>query len=87
MILLRTNHPCLRVECHTNELLVKGQEDKVCKLQKSLYGLKQAPKKWHEKFDITHISAGFSVNETDRCMDYRHGGVRLLYCAYISMTY
>jgi hypothetical protein len=24
--------------------VVKGQEDKVCKLQKSLYGLKQAPK-------------------------------------------
>jgi hypothetical protein len=24
--------------------VVKGQEDKVCKLMKSLYGLKQAPK-------------------------------------------
>jgi hypothetical protein len=24
--------------------VVKGQEDKVCKLLKSLYGLKQAPK-------------------------------------------
>jgi hypothetical protein len=24
--------------------IVKGQEDKVCRLQKSLYGLKQAPK-------------------------------------------
>jgi hypothetical protein len=35
--------------------VVKGQEDKVCKLVKSLYGLKQAPKQWHEKFDITLI--------------------------------
>jgi hypothetical protein len=36
--------------------VVKGQEDKVCKLVKSLYGLKQAPKQWHEKFDVTLIS-------------------------------
>jgi hypothetical protein len=41
---------------------------------KSLYGLKQAPKQWHEKFDVTLISAGFSVNEADWCVYYRHGG-------------
>jgi hypothetical protein len=28
----------------SDEFIVKGQEDKVCKLMKSLYGLKQAPK-------------------------------------------
>jgi hypothetical protein len=54
--------------------VVKGQEDKVCKLLKSLYGLKQALKQWHEKFDIKLISAGFSVNEADRCVYYHHGG-------------
>jgi hypothetical protein len=54
--------------------VVKGQEDKVCKLTKSLCGLKQAPKQWHEKFDVTLISAGFSVNEADRCVYYHHGG-------------
>ena len=31
--------------------IIPGQENKVCKLNKSLYGLKQAPKQWHEKFD------------------------------------
>jgi hypothetical protein len=54
--------------------IVKGQEDNVCKLMKSLYGLKQAPKQWHEKFDVTLISVGFSVNEADRCVYYHHGG-------------
>jgi hypothetical protein len=46
----------------------------VCNLVKSLYGLKQTPKQWHEKFDITLISAAFSVNEADQCVYYRHGG-------------
>jgi hypothetical protein len=54
-------------------LVVKGQENKVCKLVKSLYDLKQAPKQWHEKFDVTLISAGLSVTEADRCVYYRHG--------------
>jgi hypothetical protein len=45
--------------------VVKGQEDKVCKLLKSLYGPKQATKQRHEKFDVTFISAGFSINEVD----------------------
>jgi hypothetical protein len=45
----------------------------VYKLMKSLYGMKQALKQWHEKFDATLISAGFSVNEADRCVYYYHG--------------
>jgi hypothetical protein len=65
--------------------VVKGQEDKECKLQKSLYSMKQAPKQWHEKFDSTLISVGFSVNEVDRCMYYRHGGgQRVILCLYVN---
>jgi hypothetical protein len=67
--------------------VVEGHEDKVCKLYKSLYGLKQAPKQWHEKFNSTLISAGFSVNEADRCVYYRYGGAKELYCVCMSMTY
>jgi hypothetical protein len=58
----------------SDEFVVKDQEDRVCKLVKSLYNLKQAPKQWHEKFDVTLISAGFSVNEVDWCVYYHHGG-------------
>jgi hypothetical protein len=70
-----------------DRFIVKGQEDKLCKLLKSLYSLKRAHKQWHEKFDITLISASFNVNEVDRCMYYRHGGISELYYAYMSMTY
>jgi hypothetical protein len=49
-----------------------------------LYGLKQAPKQWHEKFDTTLTSAGFAVNETDRCVYYRYGwGQSVILCLYV----
>jgi hypothetical protein len=48
--------------------VTKGQEGMVCRLMKSLYGLKQAPKQWHEKFDQTLTSAGFVVNEANKCV-------------------
>ena len=64
--------------------VVKGEERKVCKLLKSLYGLKQAPKQWHEKFDRTLTSAGFVINEADRCVYYRHGGSEdVILCLYV----
>jgi hypothetical protein len=64
--------------------IVKDQEDKVCKLLKSLYGMKQVTKQRHEKFDVTLISAGFSVNEVDRCVYYRHGGGKgVIFCLYV----
>jgi hypothetical protein len=64
--------------------VVKGEEQKVCKLLKSLYGLKQAPKQWHEKFDTILTSAGFAVNDVDRCVYYRHGGGQsVILCLYV----
>jgi hypothetical protein len=68
----------------TDGSVVKGQESKVCKLLKSLYGLKQAPKQWHEKFDTTLTSAGFVIDEADRCVYYRCGGGEgVILCLYI----
>jgi hypothetical protein len=64
--------------------IAKGHEGKVCKLLKSLYGLKQAPKQWHEKFDKTLTSAGFAVNEADKCVYYRYGGGNsVILCLYV----
>ena len=64
--------------------VANGQEGMVCKLLKSLYGLKQAPKQWHEKFDRTLTSAGFVVNEADRCVYYRYGGGEgVILCLYV----
>uniref|UniRef100_A0A8I7BHK9 Reverse transcriptase Ty1/copia-type domain-containing protein n=1 Tax=Hordeum vulgare subsp. vulgare TaxID=112509 RepID=A0A8I7BHK9_HORVV len=67
--------------------VIDGQEGKVCKLLKSLYGLKQAPKQWHDKFNTTLTSVGFVVNKSDKCVYYRHGGGKELYCACMLMTY
>jgi hypothetical protein len=54
-------------------------------LYKSLYGLKQAPKQWHEKFNLTLVSAGFSVNEADRYVYYRYGGgQQVILCLYVN---
>jgi len=64
--------------------VANGQEGKVCKLLKSLYGLKQAPKQWHENFDKTFTSAGFVVNEADKCVYYRYGGGEgVILCLYV----
>ena len=69
---------------HPNGFVVQVEEHKVCKLLKSLYGLKQAPKQWHEKFDTTLTSAGFAVNDADRCVYYRHGGGQsVILCLYV----
>jgi hypothetical protein len=68
-----------------DRFVVNGQEDKVCKSQKFLYGLKQSRKYWHEKFDLTLISADFNVNEVDRCVYYLHGGgKRVILCLCIN---
>ncbi|KAJ9567517.1 hypothetical protein OSB04_003483 [Centaurea solstitialis] len=64
--------------------VVKGQENKVCKLVKSLYGLKQAPKQWHEKFDQTLLSQGFQINECDKCVYVKqYKNTCVIICLYV----
>ena len=47
--------------------IVKGQEDKVCKLRRSLYGLKQASRQWNLRFHRAVISYNFKMIEEDNC--------------------
>ena len=64
--------------------VVKGQENKVCKLVRSLYGLKQAPKQWHEKFDNTLLSNGFRINECDKCVYVKqYKNAYVIICLYV----
>ena len=68
--------------------VLKGQENKVCKLfklVKSLYGLKQAPKQWHQKFDETILSFGFKLNQADKCVysKFDNHGNGVIICLYV----
>src|SRR5438128_5634069 len=46
--------------------------------------MKQAHKQWHEKFNRTFTSAGFAINEADRCVYYhRGGGEGVILCLYV----
>ena len=48
--------------------IAKGQEKKVCKLQKSIYGLKQASRSWNIKFDQSVKSFGFVQSPDEPCV-------------------
>ncbi|KAL0541547.1 hypothetical protein IC582_021599 [Cucumis melo] len=42
--------------------ITQGQEQKVCKLNRSIYGLKQASRSWNIRFDTAIKSYGFDQN-------------------------
>jgi hypothetical protein len=48
--------------------IVKGQERKVCRLNRSLYGLKQSSRQWYKRFHQEVISKGFLMIEEDHCI-------------------
>ena len=64
--------------------VLKGNENKVCKLVKSFYGLKQAPKQWHEKFDHAILSIRFRHNNVDKCLYSKTcGDYYVIVCLYV----
>ena len=48
--------------------VAQGQEQKVCKLQRSIYGLKQASRSWNIRFDTTIKSYDFEQNVDKPCV-------------------
>ena len=48
--------------------IAKGQENKVCKLQKSIYGLKQALRSWNIKFVQSVKLFGFVQSPNEPCV-------------------
>ena len=48
--------------------IAQGQEQKVCKLNRSIYGLKQASRSWNIRFDTAIKSFGFDQNVDEPCV-------------------
>ncbi|KAL4035561.1 hypothetical protein IC575_004263 [Cucumis melo] len=48
--------------------ITQGQEQKVCKLNRSIYGLKQASRSWNIRFDNAIKSYGFDRNVDEPCV-------------------
>lgn len=53
---------------------VKGQENLVCKLEKSLYGLKQAGREWNHKINEILANMEFKQCKTDSCVFVKRNG-------------
>ncbi|TYK03188.1 gag/pol protein [Cucumis melo var. makuwa] len=48
--------------------ITQGQEQKVCKLNRSIYGFKQASRSWNIRFDTAIKSYGFDQNVDEPCV-------------------
>ncbi|KAL0546872.1 hypothetical protein IC582_016790 [Cucumis melo] len=48
--------------------ITQGEEQKVCKLNRSIYGLKQASRSWNIMFDTAIKSYGFDQNVDEPCV-------------------
>ena len=56
----------------------KGNEGKVCKLNRSIYGLKHASRQWYILFDNAITSYGFSMTEGDHCLYFKIVGDKFI---------
>ena len=52
--------------------VVKGQEEKVCRLKRSLYGLKQSGRCWNQKMNAKFLETGLLRSKVDPCVYYRN---------------
>lgn len=53
---------------------IRGQEHKVCKLNRSIYGLKQASRQWNLKFHEAMLQDKFEMVNEDHCVYVKTSG-------------
>ncbi|KAL0440307.1 UNVERIFIED_CONTAM: hypothetical protein Slati_2513700 [Sesamum latifolium] len=56
-----------------------GEEQKVCRFQKSIYGLKQASRSWNTRFDEVIGGYDFIKNDYDPCIYKKISGSSVAY--------
>ncbi|KAL0439112.1 UNVERIFIED_CONTAM: Retrovirus-related Pol polyprotein from transposon RE1 [Sesamum latifolium] len=56
-----------------------GEEQKVCRLQRSIYGLKQASRSWNTRFDEVIRGYDFIKNDYDPCIYKKISGSSVVY--------
>ncbi|KAL0445936.1 UNVERIFIED_CONTAM: Retrovirus-related Pol polyprotein from transposon RE2 [Sesamum latifolium] len=56
-----------------------GEEQKVCRFQKSIYGLKQASRSWNTRFDEVIRGYNFIKNDYDPCVYKKISGSSVAY--------
>ncbi|KAL0449556.1 UNVERIFIED_CONTAM: hypothetical protein Slati_1512000 [Sesamum latifolium] len=64
---------------------VVGEEQKVCRLQRSIYGLKQAFRSWTTHFNEVIRGYGFIKNDYDPYIYKKISGARLRTLCFMSM--
>jgi ABC-type microcin C transport system permease subunit YejB len=65
-------------QCKYASKLLKGQEQKFCKLIRELYGLKKAPRSWYAKMDDYLHKVSFQRSEYDDTINVRPQGKNLV---------
>ncbi|KAL0448742.1 UNVERIFIED_CONTAM: hypothetical protein Slati_1430600 [Sesamum latifolium] len=56
-----------------------GEEQKVCRLERSIYGLKQASRSWNTRFDEVIRDSDFIKNDYDPCIYKKISGSSIAY--------
>lgn len=58
---------------------VKGEEHKVCKLNKNIYGLKQAARVWNKTLNSILIKEGYKQSQIDLCLYVKRTNYEKIY--------
>jgi hypothetical protein len=59
-------------------VVVKGNQELVCKLKISLYGLKQSPRMWYRNFNTYILSLGLVRSKANHCIYSKEEGGRFI---------